>query len=112
VLDDPGIGRSELASKVGPLVAVARMVPALASPACWRARAANGFHWGLSLGSGVSDHVSDGRKPDSRVWAWALAVAVLVVALLVSLGAHWKQHAPQPLLEFIENAGRRAPTPK
>jgi hypothetical protein len=60
----------------------------------------------------VRDQVSDGRKPDSRVWAWALAVAVLVVALLVSLGAHLKQRAPQPLLEFIEHAGPRTSTPK
>ena len=53
---------AEPASKVGPLAAVARMVPRLARPACGRIRAAAAFRWSLSLQSDGRDHV-----------AWALA---------------------------------------
>ena len=100
-------------SKVGAPVAVARMPPGLGSAACRRARAPAGLHQGRSLQSDVRDHVSGGRKQDSRVWAWALAAVILVAALLVILPALGFRHVPAPLLEkFLEHSGPGGPAPK
>jgi len=62
--------------------------------------------------SAVSEHVRDGRKQDSRVWAWALAAIIVFAGIMLSVGVNWKQHAPQPLLEFLEHAGPGGPISK
>jgi len=58
----------------------------------------------------VRDRVGDGRKQESRVWAWALGAIILFAGIIFSLGVNWRQHAPQPLLEFLEHAGPGAPS--